>query len=92
VVKSLRMAIVKLKIDVSGTVGDEAWRNLRQYEEIRAPRSARSSVQAEIASIPRLCLTRRANGSALKSGSKRRCSPSTLSRIIWNRTASSTPT
>jgi len=30
------MAIVKLKIDVSGTVGDEAWRNLRQYEEIQS--------------------------------------------------------
>jgi hypothetical protein len=30
------MAIVKLKIDVSSTVGDEAWRNLRQYEEIQS--------------------------------------------------------
>ena len=30
------MAIVKLKIDVSGTVGDEAWRNLRQYDEIQS--------------------------------------------------------
>ena len=27
------MAIVKLKIDVSGTVGDEAWRGLRQFEQ-----------------------------------------------------------
>jgi hypothetical protein len=27
------MAIVKLKIDVSGTVGDEAWRNLQQFGE-----------------------------------------------------------
>jgi hypothetical protein len=30
------MAIVKLKIDVSGTVGDEAWRNLPQFEEIQS--------------------------------------------------------
>jgi len=30
------MAIVRLKIDVSGTVGDEAWRNLHQYDEIQS--------------------------------------------------------
>jgi hypothetical protein len=30
------VAIVRLKIDVSGTVGDEAWRNLRQYDEIQS--------------------------------------------------------
>ena len=24
------------KIDISGTVGDEAWRNLRQFEEMEA--------------------------------------------------------
>jgi len=30
------MTIVKLKIDVSGTVGDEAWRNLRQFDEIQS--------------------------------------------------------
>jgi hypothetical protein len=30
------MAIVRLKIDVSGTVGDEAWRNLRQFDEIKS--------------------------------------------------------
>jgi hypothetical protein len=30
------MAIVKLKIDVSGTIGDEAWRNLKQYDEIQS--------------------------------------------------------
>ncbi len=30
------MAIVRLKIDVSGTSGDEAWRNLRQYDEIQS--------------------------------------------------------
>jgi len=30
------MAIVKLKIDVSGTTGEEAWRNLRQFDEIQS--------------------------------------------------------
>jgi hypothetical protein len=29
------MTIVRLKIDVSGTIGDEAWRNLRQFDEIQ---------------------------------------------------------
>ncbi len=30
------MAIVKIKIDVSGTVGDQAFRQLRQFEEIQS--------------------------------------------------------
>ena len=30
------MSIVELKIDVSGTVGDEAWRQLRQFDEIQS--------------------------------------------------------
>jgi hypothetical protein len=30
------MSIVKLKIDVSGTIGDEAWRKLRQFDEIQS--------------------------------------------------------
>jgi len=29
------MASIKLKIDVSGTVGDQAWRELRQFDEIK---------------------------------------------------------
>lgn len=29
------MSILRLKIDVSGTVGDEAWRELRQFDEIK---------------------------------------------------------
>lgn len=28
------MAIVRLKIDVSGTEGDEAWRNIRHFDQI----------------------------------------------------------
>jgi len=30
------MSTVRLKIDVSGTIGDEAFRNLNQYEEIQS--------------------------------------------------------
>jgi hypothetical protein len=30
------MAIVKLKIDVSGTTGDEAWRGLKQFDQIQS--------------------------------------------------------
>ena len=30
------MSTLRLKIDVSGTVGDEAWRNLRQFDEIKS--------------------------------------------------------
>jgi hypothetical protein len=30
------MTIVKLKIDVSGTIGDEAWRGLRQFDEMQS--------------------------------------------------------
>ena len=30
------MAIVRLKIDVSGTVGDEAWRELKPFDQIQS--------------------------------------------------------
>jgi hypothetical protein len=30
------MAIVKLKIDVSGTIGNEAWHTLKHFDEIQA--------------------------------------------------------
>lgn len=30
------MSTVKLKVDVSGTIGDEAWRNLRQFDQIES--------------------------------------------------------
>ena len=30
------MATIRLKIDVSGTVGDSAWRELRQFDEIQS--------------------------------------------------------
>jgi hypothetical protein len=30
------MSIVKLKIDVSGTMADEAWRELKQFDEIQS--------------------------------------------------------
>ncbi|HLB88186.1 MAG TPA: hypothetical protein VJK29_11080 [Terriglobales bacterium] len=30
------MSVVRLKIDVSGTVGDEAWRQIRQFDQIQS--------------------------------------------------------
>ena len=33
--KSLKVSVLRLKIDVSGTVGDQAWRELRQFDEIK---------------------------------------------------------
>ena len=30
------MALIRLRIDVSGTVGNEAWRNLKQFDEIQS--------------------------------------------------------
>jgi hypothetical protein len=37
------MPIVKLKIDISGTVGDEVWRNLRQFDQIERASIRRGS-------------------------------------------------
>jgi hypothetical protein len=34
--RATSMAIVRLKIDVSGTVGDEAWRELKQFDQIQS--------------------------------------------------------
>jgi hypothetical protein len=30
------MALISLRIDVSGTVGNEAWRNLKHFDEIQS--------------------------------------------------------
>ena len=30
------MSVLKLKIDVSGTVGDEAWRGIKQFDQIQS--------------------------------------------------------
>src|SRR5579872_1220131 len=30
------MSVVRLKIDVSGTVGDQAWRELKQFDQIQS--------------------------------------------------------
>ena len=30
------MAVVKLKLDIAGTVGDEVWRALRHFDQIQA--------------------------------------------------------
>ena len=50
------MAVVKLKIDVSGTVGDEAWQKLRQFDEIQSaafgPRFGSSGACKHAAEVP----------------------------------------
>jgi hypothetical protein len=30
------MSVLKLKIDVSGTIGDQAWRDLRHFEQVQS--------------------------------------------------------
>lgn len=30
------MSAVRLKLDVAGTVGDEAWRNLKQFDQLQS--------------------------------------------------------
>jgi hypothetical protein len=30
------MSIIRLKIDVAGTVGDEAWREIKQFDQIQS--------------------------------------------------------
>ena len=50
------MATVKLKIDVSGTVGDEAWQSLRQFDEIQSaafgPKMGSSGICKHAAELP----------------------------------------
>jgi hypothetical protein len=50
------MTIVKLKIDVSGTVGDEAWLNLRQFDEIQSaafgPKFGSNGICKHAANLP----------------------------------------
>lgn len=50
------MTIVRLKIDVSGTIGDEAWRSLRQFEEIQSaafgPKFGSSGTCKHAANLP----------------------------------------
>ena len=50
------MATVKLKIDVGGTVGDEAWRKLKQFDQIQSasfgPRYGSSGACGHAANLP----------------------------------------
>jgi hypothetical protein len=46
------MATVKLKIDVSGTMGDDAWRRLRHFDQIQ---SARFGVESGFGSSGAAC-------------------------------------
>jgi hypothetical protein len=75
------MSIVRLKIDVSGTVGDEAWRQVRQYDEIQSADFGPQFGSGGRCNHP-------LNGSALKSGCRHRFSPSMLFRTTWSKTES----
>jgi hypothetical protein len=33
---NLQMSVLRLKIDVSGTVGDEVWREINQFDQIKS--------------------------------------------------------
>lgn len=50
------MATVRLKIDVSGTAGDEAWRAIKPYEEIQSaafgPQFGSSSPSKHAPNVP----------------------------------------
>jgi hypothetical protein len=35
-INTFSMSIVRLKIDVSGTTGDEAWREIKQFDQIQS--------------------------------------------------------
>jgi len=76
------MPIVRLKIDVAGTVGDEAWREIKQFDQIQSadfgPQFGSGSRcnHAPNAPMPK------ANGSAPKSACRRRFWPNTLFRTI----------
>jgi len=79
------MALVKLKIDVSGTVGDEAWRKLRQFDEIQSADFGPQFGTADAAITRSTRRTEKGNGSAPKSGCRRLFWRNTPSRIISNR-------
>ena len=81
------MTIVKLKIDVSGTVGDEAWRGLRQFDEIQSaafgPKFGSSGLCNHAANQPHA----KGEWMGLKSVWIRCCWRNTRSPTIWSRTA-----
>ena len=81
------MTIVKLKIDVSGTVGDEAWRGLRQFDEIQSAAFGPKFGSSGAVTMPPISPMPKANGSVPKSSWRRRCWRNTRSRTIWSRTA-----
>ncbi len=59
------MATVRLKIDVSGTIGDEAWRAIPPYEEIQSAAFGPQFGSSGPCKHPSECaLTAKANGSA----------------------------
>ncbi len=81
------MSTVRLKIDVSGTVGDEAWREIKQFDQIQSadfgPQFGSGGRRNDAPDRP----TPKATGSEPKSGYRRRFWRSMRFRIIWSRSA-----
>jgi hypothetical protein len=86
------MSIVRLKIDVSGTTGDEAWREINQFDQIQSANFGLQFGSGGLSTSP-VATKPYPKGAWIgaESSSRRRFWPSTPSRIIWNKTASSTP-
>src|SRR5580692_11693986 len=81
----LSMAIVRLKIDVSGTVGDQAWREIQQFDQIQ---SANFGPQFGSGGLSLSHVAPAAPPSEARPNPY----PNMPSRTIWNKSASSTPT
>jgi hypothetical protein len=50
------MALVKLKIDVAGTIGDQAWRDLKQFDQIQSAEFGRRFGSSGSCNHPANCL------------------------------------
>lgn len=83
------MSVLKLKIDVSGTVGDAAWREINQFDQIQSADFGPQFGSGGGATIRQTLRMPRANGSEPKSGCRHRFWRSTPCRTIWSRSASS---
>ena len=81
------MSVLKLKIDVSGTIGDAAWKEIRQFDQIQSADFGPSLAVVVDVTIRRMLRTRRVSGLGPKSGSRRRFWRNTPCHTIWSRNA-----
>ena len=98
------MSIVRLKIDVSGTTGDQAWREINQFDQIQSanfgPQFGSGGLSANPVATALGCAAKRREAEAIpqrrldrrrNQAPDARSWPNTLFRIIWSKTAYSTP-